>query len=145
MRAEAIIDLDAIKFNVQHLKKKAGTDVLAVVKADAYGHGLIPVAKAALSAGASYLGVALLEEAITLRENGITAPILAWLVQPGSDFESAITLDIDLAAASIKALLNRCSLQESGQTCTSTSRSRYWDDSRWIPFRMEPTRCTPCC
>ena len=105
MRAEAIIDLDAIKFNVQHLKKKAGTDVLAVVKADAYGHGLIPVAKAALSAGASYLGVALLEEAITLRENGITAPILAWLVQPGSDFESAITLDIDLAAASIKALL----------------------------------------
>jgi alanine racemase len=104
MRAEAIVDLSAIKHNVELLKKTAGTNLLAVVKADAYGHGLVPVAKAALSAGASYLGVALLEEAITLREAGIDAPILAWLVQPGSDFAKAIDLDIELAAASIKAL-----------------------------------------
>ena len=104
MRAEAIVDLSAIKHNVELLKKTAGTKLLAVVKADAYGHGLVPVAKAALSAGADYLGVALLEEAITLREAGITAPILAWLVQPGSDFKRAIELDIELAAASLKAL-----------------------------------------
>jgi len=104
MRAEAIVDLSAIKFNGELLKKKSGTKLLAVVKADAYGHGLIPVAQAALSAGADYLGVALLEEAVTLREAGISAPILAWLVQPGSDFAQAIALDIDIAAASLKAL-----------------------------------------
>ena len=104
MRAEAIVDLSAIKHNVALLKEKSGTNLLAVVKADAYGHGLVPVAKAALDAGASMLGVALLEEAITLREAGITAPILAWLVQPGSDFAKAIELDIDLAAGSLKAL-----------------------------------------
>jgi len=104
MRAEAIVDLSAIKFNVELLKKTSGTKLLAVVKADGYGHGLIPVAQAALSAGADYLGVALLEEAVTLREGGISAPILAWLVQPGSDFAQAIALDIDIAAASLKAL-----------------------------------------
>lgn len=104
MRAEAIIDLSAIKHNVALLKEKSGTGLLAVVKADAYGHGLVPVAKAALDAGASMLGVALLEEAITLREAGITAPILAWLLQPGSDFQSAINHDIDIAAGSLKAL-----------------------------------------
>ena len=104
MRAEAIIDLSAIKHNVELLKRASGTNLLAVVKADAYGHGLIPVAKAALSAGATYLGVALLEEAIALREAGINAPILAWLVQPGSDFKEAIDLDIELAVASRAAL-----------------------------------------
>jgi len=104
MRAEALVDLSAIKFNLQLLKKTSGTKLLAVVKADAYGHGLVPVAQAAIAAGADYLGVALLEEAITLREAGIDAPILAWLVQPGSDFGRAIELDIELAAASLKAL-----------------------------------------
>ncbi len=104
MRAEALIDLSAIKHNVELLKAKSGTNLLAVVKADAYGHGLIPVADAALKAGASYLGVALLEEAITLRQSGISAPILAWLVQPGSDFVAAIELDIEIAVASLLAL-----------------------------------------
>jgi alanine racemase len=103
-RAEAVIDLSAIRKNVALLKGKAGVDLLAVVKADAYGHGLIPVAKAALEGGASWLGVALLEEAITLRNAGIAAPILAWLVPPGSDFKSAVDHDIDIAVSSIKAL-----------------------------------------
>jgi len=113
MRAEALIDLSAIKLNIQLLKKTSGTKPLAVVKADAYGHGLIPVAQAALSAGADYLGVALLEEAIALREAGISAPILAWLVQPGSDFARAIELDIELAAASLKALQEISNASES--------------------------------
>ena len=103
-RAEAVIDLSAIRANVAYLKGKAGVDLLAVVKADAYGHGLIPVAKAALEGGATWLGVALLEEAITLRAAGITAPILAWLVPPGSNFKSAVDHDIDIAVSSIKAL-----------------------------------------
>jgi len=103
-RAEAIIDLDRISENVKHLKGLAGVDLMAVVKADAYGHGLIPVARAALAGGAKSLGVALLEEAITLREAGISAPILAWLVPPGSDYKAAVDHDIELAASSIIAL-----------------------------------------
>jgi alanine racemase len=104
MRAEAIVDLTAITHNVKKIKELTGNNILAVVKADAYGHGLIPVAESAIKAGASMLGVALLEEAIALREAGITSPILAWLLQPGSDFTSAIDRDIDIAVASIAAL-----------------------------------------
>jgi len=89
-RAEARVDLDRIKSNIKQLKSLSNTPVMAVVKADAYGHGLVPVAQAALAAGASSLGVALLEEAITLRKAGITAPILAWLVPPGSDYKLAV-------------------------------------------------------
>ena len=103
-RAEAIIDLDRITENVKHLKALAGVDLMAVVKADAYGHGLIPVSRAALAGGATSLGVALLEEAIALRDAGITAPILAWLVPPGSDYKAAVDHDIELAASSIIAL-----------------------------------------
>lgn len=104
MRAEAIVDLSAIAHNVKKIKDLTGKEVLAVVKADAYGHGLIPVAQTAIKSGASMLGVALLEEALALREGGITAPILAWLLQPGSDFKSAIERDIDIAVASKAAL-----------------------------------------
>ena len=103
-RAEARIDLERISANIKHLKQLSGTPVMAVVKADAYGHGLVQVAKAALEAGATSLGVALLEEAITLRQAGITAPILAWLVPPGSDYRLAVDNNIELAASSIKAL-----------------------------------------
>ena len=100
-RAEAIIDLTAIAANVKNLKATAGTDLMAVVKADAYGHGLVPVAKTAISAGATWLGVALVEEAHALRGAGITTPILAWLVPPGSDYAAAIAAQIDLAVPSL--------------------------------------------
>jgi len=103
-RAEFLVDLSALTTNISHLKKECGVEVLAVVKADAYGHGLVRVAKTALKAGASWLGVALLEEAITLRENEIEAPVLAWMVSPGSDFELAISRNIDLGVSSIKGL-----------------------------------------
>jgi alanine racemase len=103
-RAEVIVDLDRITANVKHLRALAGVDLMAVVKADAYGHGLIPVARAALAGGATSLGVALLEEAITLRDAGIAAPILAWLVPPGSDYTMAVDHEIELAASSIIAL-----------------------------------------
>ena len=100
-RAEANIDLTAIAANVKKLKATSGTELMAVVKADAYGHGLVPVAKAALNAGASWLGVALVEEAHSLRAAGVTAPILAWLVPPGSDYAAAIDAQIDLAVPSL--------------------------------------------
>jgi alanine racemase len=100
-RAEAIIDLTAIAANVKKLKATADTDLMAVVKADAYGHGLVPVAKTAISAGATWLGVALVEEAHVLRAAGISAPILAWLVPPGSGYAAAINAQIDLAVPSL--------------------------------------------
>lgn len=100
-RAEAIVDLTAIAANIKKLRETSGTDLMAVVKADAYGHGLVPVAKAAISAGATWLGVALIEEAHSLRAAGIKAPILAWLVPPGSDYAAAIAADIDLAVPSL--------------------------------------------
>jgi len=102
-RAEARIDLSRLSENIKLLKNKCNTKLLAVVKADAYGHGLVEVAKAAETAGADWLGVALLEEAVTLRKNGITSPVLAWLVPPGSHFQSAVDLNIDIAVADLKA------------------------------------------
>ncbi|MBN9656187.1 alanine racemase [Halobacillus sp. GSS1] len=74
----AEIELSAIEYNIQQLKQRLenGTDICAVVKADAYGHGDVQVAKAALKAGAKSLAVALLDEALKLRKAGIEAPIL---------------------------------------------------------------------
>ena len=103
MRAEARIDLDRIAANIILLKGPTRTPLMAVVKADAYGHGLVEVGLAAEKSGADWLGVALLEEAIKLRTHGVRAPILAWLVPPGSDFKQAVAHDIDIAVASIAA------------------------------------------
>jgi alanine racemase len=103
-RAEVLIDLGAIRENIKYLMGKSGKPALAVVKADGYGHGLLPVAKSALSAGASWLGVALLEEASALRQGGISAPIIAWLTPISDDFASAIREDIDIAIPSLAHL-----------------------------------------
>ena len=73
------------------------------MKADAYGHGLIPCAKAAVEAGADWLGTALLEEAIALREAGISVPILAWLLPPGENYRIAVEQNIDLGVSSLAA------------------------------------------
>jgi alanine racemase len=102
-RAEARIDTAHLAFNIAHLKATSKTALMAVVKADAYGHGLLGVGLSAEKAGADWLGVALLEEAITLRTHGVRIPILAWLVSPGADFKSAVDHDIDIAVASIAA------------------------------------------
>src|SRR6478752_1515216 len=106
LRARAVVDLDAIRSNVERLRAAAPTaEVMAVVKADGYGHGLVPSARAALDGGATWLGVALLEEAITLREAGVDARILAWLLDPSAaaDRVRAIELDIDLCAGGTDA------------------------------------------
>ena len=103
-RASAEISLLAIADNLKLIKSKTNAQVLAVVKADAYGHGLIQVGKAAENAGADWLGTALLEEGITLRNNGIKIPIISWLTPLGEDFKAAINLDIDLSISSIELL-----------------------------------------
>ena len=103
-RACAEIKLSAITQNLKLIKSRTPADVLAVVKADAYGHGLIPVSKALEEAGADWFGTALLEEAINLRKAGILKPIISWLTPLGEDFKSAIDLDIDLGIPSIDLL-----------------------------------------
>ncbi|HCP72025.1 MAG TPA: alanine racemase, partial [Actinobacteria bacterium] len=103
-RAVAEINLDAIKNNLRLIKSKTNSQILAVVKANAYGHGLVPVSTAALEGGADWLGTALLEEAIELRKNGINSPIIAWLTPLGEDFRSALELNIDLSISSLEVL-----------------------------------------
>jgi alanine racemase len=104
MRAFVEVNLKAIANNISLVRSKTSAQILAVVKADAYGHGLVPVAKCAVESGASWLGVALLEEALSLRENGIKAPVIAWLTPPSSDFKLAIQSNIDLSIPSLKHL-----------------------------------------
>jgi len=103
--ARATVNLDVISRNVEVLREHAGSAaVMAVVKADGYGHGLLPCARAALVGGATWLGVAQLSEAMTLRDSGISAPVLSWLHIPGSDFTAAIAADIDLSVSALWAL-----------------------------------------
>ena len=102
--AQVNIDLKAIAANIRRIKASTNSQILAVVKADAYGHGLVPVANTALASGATWLGVALLEEGLTLRKTGIRARIIAWLTPPGDDFDLAIANGIDLSVPSIKIL-----------------------------------------
>jgi alanine racemase len=100
VRAEAVVDLGAIRHNVATLRARAGTaQLMTVVKADAYGHGMIPVARAAREAGADWIGAAVLDEALALREAGDTGPIFCWLTTPGEPLEQAIAAGIDLSAS----------------------------------------------
>lgn len=103
-RACVEVNLSAIAQNFKSIKSQTTADVLAVVKADAYGHGLIQVSKALEDAGADWFGTALLEEAINLRKAGVLKPIISWLTPLGEDFKSAIDLGIDLGIPSIDLL-----------------------------------------
>ncbi len=103
--AEALVDLGAIAHNVRVLCEHAGgAQLMAVVKADGYGHGATQVARTALAAGAAELGVATVDEALALRADGITAPVLAWLHPPGIDFGPALLADVEIAVSSVRQL-----------------------------------------
>lgn len=97
---EAVIDLGAIRDNVAAVAERTATPILAVVKADGYGHGATAVARAAVEAGAAWLGVTDVPEALELRAAGISAPVLAWLHGGDADFASAAGADIDLGISS---------------------------------------------
>ncbi|WP_203457274.1 alanine racemase, partial [Mycolicibacterium sp. CBMA 361] len=89
--------------NVRLLRESAGSAaVMAVVKADGYGHGAPQVARAAIAAGAAELGVTNITEALALRRAGITAPVLSWLNLPGTDFGPALAADIQVAVSSVR-------------------------------------------
>lgn len=93
----AEVSVSAVKQNVrQILATTNNASLIAVVKANGYGHGAKIVAEAALEAGASIIGVTDLREAFALRDAGITAPILSWLHGPDVDFRSAVSADIQI-------------------------------------------------
>jgi alanine racemase len=120
--AEAVVDLGAIEHNVRVLREHAGpAQLMAVVKADGYGHGATRVASASLAAGAAELGVATVDEALALRADGITAPVLAWLHPPGLDFAPALLADVEIAVSSVRQLDELLdAVRRTGRTATVT-------------------------
>jgi len=99
------VDLAAVTANVTALAARvAPAAVMAVVKGDAYGHGLVPVARAARAGGAGWLGTAVLDEALALRAAGDTGPVLAWLAAPGADWAAALAAGIDVGVSSAAQL-----------------------------------------
>jgi len=105
-RAVALIDTTALRANVEYLDSITGDAALmVVVKANAYGHGMIPVASAVRHIGVPWLGVALLGEALELRRAGDIGRILAWLWTPSdADLEACIAADVDIGVSSLWAL-----------------------------------------
>ena len=97
----AEIDLAAFRSNVSTLQRHASVPVMVIVKADGYGHGMLECAREARTAGAEWLGVATLTEALQLREAGDTGPLLAWLYGVDEDLAPLVAADVDLSAQSV--------------------------------------------
>jgi alanine racemase len=104
VRADAVIDLDAITANTALLRRVAASELMAVVKADGYGHGAVPAARAALAGGADVLGVATPDEATALRAAGIGAPLVAWLWAPAEDVRPAVASGVQIGVPSVAHL-----------------------------------------
>lgn len=105
MRARAVVDLAALRANVRALRARAPrAQLMAVVKADAYGHGAVPCARAARQAGAEWLGTATPHEALALRAAGDTGRLLCWLWTPGGPWREAVEADIDVSVSGLWAL-----------------------------------------
>ncbi|MFE2141268.1 alanine racemase [Streptomyces sp. NPDC059456] len=104
-RVYAEIDLDAVRANVRALRARAPrAELMAVVKADGYGHGAVPCARAARDAGATWLGTATPEEALALRAAGIGGRIMCWLWTPGGPWQAAVEADLDISVSATWAL-----------------------------------------
>ena len=108
LSGQVSVELSAISDNVRRLRELSpARHFMAVVKGNAYGHGLVDVSHAALAAGADWLGTAQLTEAITLRRAGITAPVLSWLylASASSDvIREAVENDVDMSVGSVAQL-----------------------------------------
>ncbi len=106
------VDLDAIRHNLRVLKRRAGSsELMAVVKADAYGHGRLPVALAALREGVHWFGISQVSEALVFRkqldEAGVPrseANVLTWLAGPEQDWQAALRSDLNVSASSPEVL-----------------------------------------
>jgi alanine racemase len=142
--AEAVVDLGAIAHNVRLLFEHAGSaQVMAVVKADGYGHGATRVARTALAAGATELGVATVDEALALRADGITAPVLAWLHPPGIDFGPALLAGVELAVSSVRQLDEVLdAVRRTGRTATVTVKVDTGLNRNGVPAAHYPAMLT---
>jgi alanine racemase len=102
-RPTLTVDLDALRHNLDLLRRAvAPADVMVVVKADAYGHGLVRCAETARAAGITWLGVATVAEALALRSAGDTGRIVCWLDAPGPEPDVAVGADLDLTAYTVE-------------------------------------------
>lgn len=100
----AEISLPAIRHNVRRLRELTGGELIAVMKANGYGHGAAITARAAVEAGAAMIGVADLEEALALRDAGIEAPILCWLHGLRVDWDAAVAAEIEVGVSHLSQL-----------------------------------------
>lgn len=104
-QAEAVIDLDAYRGNLRAIAELApNAALMAVVKANAYGHGMLECGRAARQAGADWLGVTTVDEALALRAAGDSGAILSWLNAPGADYAAAVDAGIEVTASSAEQL-----------------------------------------
>jgi alanine racemase len=103
-RPELRVDLGAVAANTRLFADRAAGEVMAVVKADGFGHGALAVARTALASGATWLGVTSVDEALALRDGGLAAPVLSWLNPVDADFASAAQADVDIAVPSLEHL-----------------------------------------
>ncbi|MEW2582598.1 alanine racemase [Streptomyces virginiae] len=104
-RVYAEIDLDAVRDNVRALRERAPrSELMAVVKANAYGHGAVECARAAQQAGATWLGTATPDEALALRAAGLEGRIMCWLWTPGGPWREAVEADLDVSVSGMWAL-----------------------------------------
>ncbi|WP_282084808.1 alanine racemase [Streptomyces tendae] len=109
LRARAEIDLAALRANVRALRERApGAALMAVVKADAYGHGAVPCARAAVEAGATWLGTATPQEALALRAADAGLPddvrVMCWLWTPGGPWREAVEARLDVSVSAMWAM-----------------------------------------
>ncbi len=108
--AEVVVDLGAVRHNLRRLHDLVAEGVqkppavMVVVKADAYGHGLLEVARTARAEGVRWIGVATGAEALALRGAGDQGRLLCWLAAPGHDFAPLVAADVDVTASSIAQL-----------------------------------------
>jgi alanine racemase len=142
--AEAVVDLGAIQHNVRVLHEHAGrAQVMAVVKADGYGHGAVEVARAAVAAGAAELGVATVDEALALRAAGLNAPVLAWLHPPGIDFGPALLADVQIAVSSLRQLDELlAAVRRTGRTAAVTLKVDTGLNRNGVPLAQYPAMLT---
>ena len=107
-RAEIVVDLAAIRHNVRILRDLVQVDdpvrLMVVVKADGYGHGMVEAAEAARDAGADWIGVATIDEALALRGAGDRGPLLCWLSAPGDDVAGAVAAGVEVTAYTVEEL-----------------------------------------
>ncbi|MBU2694508.1 alanine racemase [Pimelobacter sp. 30-1] len=102
--AEIVVDLAAVRANARLLRATAGVPLIAVVKADGYGHGMVACARAAQEGGADWLAAATVEEALALRAAGVEGRILCWIIGPRTDLAAAVAADLDVTASSLAHL-----------------------------------------